>query len=104
MAIVVHLKAAAKSKVANGGDGAKSTNLVDMYVGDRLRFRRIALGMSPEQLAKALGSKVQQVQQWEAGTGRIGAARLQKLTQILGVDAAFFFQDVKPNGLHDEAH
>jgi transcriptional regulator with XRE-family HTH domain len=45
-------------------------------------------------LADALGETLRQVQEWQAGTGRIGADRLQKLTEILGVNLAFFFEPV----------
>ena len=79
-----------------------SGNPVDKQVGGRVRSRRIALGMTTEKLAVALGTTVQQVQQWEAGTARIGAAQLQKLTKILNVDATFFFRDEPPNGLKGE--
>jgi len=71
----------------------KSPNLVDKHVSSRVGSRRIALGMSPEQMAAAVGSTVQQVQKWEAGTDRIGANQLLKLTKILGVNSAFFFAD-----------
>jgi transcriptional regulator with XRE-family HTH domain len=53
--------------------------------------------MSPKDLADALETTVQQVQQWEAGTSRIGSTRLMKLTKILGVNAAFFFADSEPD-------
>ena len=75
----------------------ESGNPVDRHVGGRVRSRRIVLGMSPKDLADALETTVQQVQQWEAGTSRIGATRLMKLTKILGVNAAFFFADSEPN-------
>jgi transcriptional regulator with XRE-family HTH domain len=75
----------------------KSPTLVDRHVGGRVRSRRVALGMSPKNLADALGTSVQQVQQWEAGTSRIGSTRLMELTIILGVNAAFFFADSEPN-------
>jgi transcriptional regulator with XRE-family HTH domain len=75
----------------------ESGNPVDKHVGGRVRSRRIVLGMSPKDLADAIETTVQQVQQWEAGTSRIGATRLMKLTKILGVNAAFFFADSEPN-------
>jgi len=75
----------------------KSGNPVDKHVGSRVRSRRIVLGMSPKNLADALGTTVQQVDQWEAGTSRIGSKRLMELTKILGVNAAFFFADSEPN-------
>jgi transcriptional regulator with XRE-family HTH domain len=75
----------------------KSGNPVDKHVGGRVRSRRIVLGMSPENLAGAVGTTAQQVDQWEAGTSRIGSKRLMELTKILGVNAAFFFADSEPD-------
>lgn len=80
----------------------KSGNPVDKHVGARVRSRRIVLGMSPKNLADAVGTTVQQVDQWEAGTTRIGSKRLMELTKILGVNAAFFFansESNKPSGV-----
>ena len=53
--------------------------------------------MSLKSLADALGTTAHQVDQWEAGTSRIGSKRLMELTKILGVNAAFFFADSEPN-------
>ena len=75
----------------------KLSNPIDQHVGGRVRSRRIVLGMSPNNLADALGTTIQQVQEWEAGTSRIGSTRLMELTKILGVNAAFFFADSEPN-------
>jgi transcriptional regulator with XRE-family HTH domain len=81
----------------------KSGNPVDKHVGARVRSRRIVLGMSPKNLADALGTTAHQVDQWEAGTSRIGSKRLTELTKILGVNAAFFFADSEPNEPSGEA-
>jgi transcriptional regulator with XRE-family HTH domain len=75
----------------------KSANPVDKHVGDRVRSRRTVLGMSSKNLADALGTTAQQVDQWEAGTSRIGSKRLMELTKILSVNAAFFFADSGPS-------
>jgi transcriptional regulator with XRE-family HTH domain len=80
----------------------KSGNPVDKHVGGRVRSRRIVLGMSPKDLADALGTTAHQVDQWEAGTSRIGSKRLMELTKILGVNAAFFFADSEPNEANGE--
>jgi DNA-binding transcriptional regulator YiaG len=79
---------------------ANASKPVDKLVGERLRSRRIALGLSDKDLAAALGTTVKKLQQWEAGIGRIGGARLLKLTEILDVDSVYFFADESPNGLH----
>jgi transcriptional regulator with XRE-family HTH domain len=65
-------------------------------------MRRIMLAMSQEHLADALGVTYQQVQKNEKGANRIGASRLQQLSEILQVPVAFFFEGA-PNALapHD---
>ena len=75
----------------------KSGNPVDKHVGGRVRSRRTLLGMSSKNLADAVGTTAQQVDQWEAGTSRIGPTRLMEIAKILGVYSASFFADRKPN-------
>ena len=70
----------------------KSSNRIDKYIGSRIRVRRHTLGISQRKLAHAVGVSFQQVQRYENGTDRIGAGRLQQLSQILQAPAAFFFQ------------
>ena len=70
----------------------KAPNPTDRHVGSRVRMRRIMLAMSQEQLAEALGLTFQQVQKYEKGANRIGAGRLQQISQILQVPVAFFFE------------
>ncbi len=52
------------------------------------------LGMSQEKLGDALGLTFQQVQKYEKGANRIGASRLQQISQILQVPVSFFFEGV----------
>ena len=67
----------------------KAPNPVDKYVGSRVRMRRIMLGMSQEKLGEALGLTFQQVQKYEKGTNRVGASRLQQISEILHVPVRF---------------
>jgi transcriptional regulator with XRE-family HTH domain len=55
----------------------------DKHVGQRLRMRRLMLDMSQTNVADALGLTFQQVQKYEKGANRIGASRLQHISQIL---------------------
>lgn len=59
-------------------------------------MRRMMLNMSQEKLGDALGLTFQQVQKYEKGTNRIGASRLQQISNILQVPVSFFF-DGAPN-------
>ena len=80
----------------------KAPNPTDRHVGSRVRMRRMMLSMSQEKLGDALGLTFQQVQKYEKGTNRIGASRLQQISQILQVPVAFFFEGA-PNlqGAHE---
>src|ERR1700688_4567563 len=84
----------------------KAPNPIDKHVGSRVRMRRMMLSMSQEKLGGALGLTFQQVQKYEKGTNRIGASRLQQISQILQVPVAFFFEgapNVHPHGHTGEA-
>jgi transcriptional regulator with XRE-family HTH domain len=70
----------------------KAPNPIDKHVGSRVRMRRMMIGMSQEKLGDSLGLTFQQVQKYEKGTNRIGASRLQQISQILQVPVAFFFE------------
>lgn len=76
----------------------KAPNPVDKYVGSRVRMRRIMLGMSQEKLGEALGLTFQQVQKYEKGTNRVGASRIQQISEILQVPVSFLF-DGGPSGI-----
>src|SRR6201992_1671217 len=81
----------------------KAPNLVDKYVGSRVRMRRVLVGMSQEKLGEALGLTFQQVQKYEKGTNRIGASRLQQIARALNVQPSFFF-DGAPNVQTETSH
>jgi len=67
---------------------------VDVHVGARLRERRRQLGKSQSALAGAVGLTFQQIQKYERGGNRIGAGRLHRFAEILGVPVSFFFDDL----------
>ena len=52
---------------------------------------------SQEKLGEALGLTFQQVQKYEKGTNRVGASRLQQISEILQVPVSFLF-DGGPSG------
>jgi transcriptional regulator with XRE-family HTH domain len=70
----------------------KAANHIDQHVGNRVRMRRLMLGMSQEQLGEALGLTFQQVQKYEKGTNRVGASRIQQISEILHVPISFLFE------------
>ena len=65
---------------------------VDIHVGQKIRARRIFLQMSQTDVADALGITFQQIQKYEKGMNRVGASRLQQISQVLGVSPFYFFE------------
>jgi transcriptional regulator with XRE-family HTH domain len=70
----------------------KAPNPVDKHVGSRVRLRRLMLGISQEKLGDSLGLTMQQLQKYESGKNRIGASRLQHISDILQIPVPFFFE------------
>lgn len=72
----------------------KKANPIDAQVGNRVRIRRMLIGMSQERLGDLLGLTFQQVQKYEKGINRIGAGRLFEIARILDVPIDFFYDGV----------
>ena len=64
---------------------------IDRHVGERIRRRRVMLGLTQEQLGEALGISYQQIQRYETGANRVSAGRLFKISQILEINVAKLF-------------
>lgn len=69
-------------------------NPVDIYVGSRVKARRLILGLSQEELAKSIGLTFQQVQKYERGTNRISVSRLVDICGVLKAPVDYFFAGV----------
>jgi transcriptional regulator with XRE-family HTH domain len=76
----------------------KQANPIDVQVGNRVRIRRMLIGMSQERLGDLLGLTFQQVQKYEKGVNRIGAGRLFEVSRILGVPIDFFYEGIAEQG------
>ncbi len=76
----------------------KQANPIDAQVGNRVRLRRMLIGMSQERLGELLGLTFQQVQKYEKGINRIGAGRLFEVSRILGVAIDYFYEGVSGQG------
>src|SRR4051812_1652105 len=61
------------ARIRRGRPGAQDT---DRHVGAMLRARRIALGLTQQQLAERVGITYQQAHKYETGINRISAGRL----------------------------
>ena len=81
------MKRAKKKKVT-----PRAATAVDIYIGARVRDRRIALGLSQDVLGEKLGVSFQQVQKYERGVNRISAARLFEICRALKLPLASMFE------------
>src|SRR5437763_11598053 len=68
----------------------------DAGVGRRVRSRRLECRLAQTELADKIGVTFQQVQKYEKGVNRIGAGRLQRISEALDVPITFFF-DATPH-------
>ena len=56
------------------------------YIGNMIRKKRKALGMSQMQLSEKVGISYQQIQKYEKGQSEITISRLYQLAEILGIN------------------
>jgi transcriptional regulator with XRE-family HTH domain len=70
----------------------KKYHHVDVYVGSRLRERRLELNLSQEELARGVHITFQQIQKYEKGHNRISSSMLYDLSVVLEIQVGYFFQ------------
>lgn len=86
-------KIGAKSSGAQKGAMAANRQdeaAIDQQIGQRLRVRRLMLGMSQQALGEAVGVSFQQIQKYERGIDRISSSKLVRLASHLGVAPPYF--------------
>ncbi len=69
----------------------KSPKAEDVAIGEKIKARRMALGMSQEKLAEQLGVTFQQVQKYENGTNRVSVSRMLQIAAALNAPPSWFF-------------
>ena len=84
---------------ARAGRGRPRAGALDVLVGRRMRERRLALGLTMQEVAAALGVPYQQLHKYETGANRLSAGRLFLLAEALGVEVAHFFGEDGADGL-----
>jgi transcriptional regulator with XRE-family HTH domain len=76
--------------------GTKRAGPVDAIVGRRIRTRRLLLRITQTALARQLGISFQQVQKYENGMNRVGAGRLVRIAQVLGIPLDELLRGLNP--------
>tara|TARA_B110001454_G_C12408577_1_gene304091 strand:+ start:167 stop:538 length:372 start_codon:yes stop_codon:yes gene_type:complete len=63
------------------------------HLGNKLKLRRLALGLTQTKVAKAINVTFQQIQKYEKGTNGVSSTRLLQLSNYLKVPINYFFED-----------
>jgi len=72
---------------------ARTPTQTDRIIGERVRLARKRMKFSQTTLGNAVGVTYQQIQKYENGSDRIGAARLFDVARATGQPITFFFDD-----------
>src|SRR5262249_43331845 len=72
----------------------RAANAIDRKIGQRVRSRRLEIGMSQERLAELLGITFQQGQKYEKGVNRIAASRLLDISSAVQQPAARVYESL----------
>tara|TARA_B100000767_G_C19387436_1_gene378448 strand:- start:42 stop:407 length:366 start_codon:yes stop_codon:yes gene_type:complete len=67
----------------------------NVYLGKKLRMRRLSLGLTQTKVAQAINVTFQQIQKYEKGTNGVSSNRLMQLSSFLKVPITYFFEDFK---------
>ena len=68
-------------------------NNFNKHLGDKLKLRRLALGLTQTKVARAINVTFQQIQKYEKGTNGVSSIRLLQLANYLKVPVNYFFED-----------
>ena len=63
------------------------------HLGNKLKLRRLALGLTQTKVARAINVTFQQIQKYEKGTNGVSSIRLLQLANYLKVPVNYFFED-----------
>lgn len=77
---------------------APELNSDEIYVGQRLRERRLAMRMSQTELGAVANISFQQIQKYERGINRIAFSTLQKFADALQTPIQYFLKDSNSQG------
>jgi transcriptional regulator with XRE-family HTH domain len=63
------------------------------HLGNKLKLRRLALGLTQTKVANAINVTFQQIQKYEKGTNGVSSIRLLQLANYLKIPVNYFFED-----------
>lgn len=73
----------------------RAAGATDRRLGERVRVRRLEIGMTQERLAELLGVTFQQVQKYEKGVNRVAVSRLLDIASALQLNACDLIEGLR---------
>jgi transcriptional regulator with XRE-family HTH domain len=80
-------------------DNEALESAVDQHVGQRLKHRRIVLGLTRQEVGEAVKVSVQQIHKYETAINRVSSSKLYNLAKFLKVPVNYFFEMLESAGL-----
>jgi transcriptional regulator with XRE-family HTH domain len=74
------------------GDLKGKADNIDKLVSKRLKMRRVMLGLSQQDIGKAVGVSIQQIQKYEKATNRVSSGKLFAIAKYLKVPVTYFYE------------
>ena len=62
------------------------------HLGNKLKLRRLALGLTQTKVARAINVTFQQIQKYEKGTNGVSSIRLLQLSNYLKIPINYFYE------------
>ncbi|MBN8512428.1 MAG: helix-turn-helix domain-containing protein [Rickettsiales bacterium] len=85
------------------GDLKGKADNIDKLVSKRLKMRRVMLGLSQQDIGKAVGVSIQQIQKYEKATNRVSSGKLFAIAKYLKVPVTYFYEKSDDNYLCSSA-
>jgi transcriptional regulator with XRE-family HTH domain len=73
---------------------AEGPDPLNLHIGQRIRRRRLMLGLNQISIAEPLGLSFQAIQKYEGGDVRVAASTLHRIARLLGVSLDYFVAEL----------
>ena len=67
---------------------------IDNHIGQKLKFRRLMMGKTLDDVGKIVGVSFQQIQKYERGQNSVSCSKLFHLAWALKVEPSYFFEQL----------
>jgi CheY-like chemotaxis protein/DNA-binding XRE family transcriptional regulator len=73
----------------------QNNKIFDKHIGNKIRERRKALGLTQGELAQIIGISHQQIQRYESGENPLSMSRLLEISNVLNIKPDYFYENIQ---------